>query len=351
MHENAVLAITEELLREHPTGAISTRSRGLHALDLVWSGTDPAPCQAPCPVLHPEFSAAVFALVNSHRASIGRSQLVIDPRLQACIEWKNLNCAANLYMDHDDHAPPLERLVAQRLAVYYPTNAAWGENLAYGYVDPQSVMDGWLADFGHKENIENSSWVSIGVAVAQDAGTGLIFWGQDFGGGALPDSPVPLISGIVPAAGQVGSRFAIRGVNLGHTTSVVFVGDGSGNKSAQIVSVAAGEVDALVPSGATSGSIAITTSDGRTAIAGPFAVSPNPVPSGHVLQDWLTKVLPLIQATSQYDKWLSATSKQGAADAAAWKKFVASPHGPAPAMSTPYGKALVADLSLAAAQP
>jgi uncharacterized protein YkwD len=257
-------------------GATSTwlapRSRHLLAL----AGADPSPCAAPpCPILRPDLAGAMLPLINADRATLHLGPLSIDARLQACAEWKAINCASQLYLDHDDHGTPLERTIWQRFAVYYPTSAAAGENLAYGFLDAATVMQAFLSDVGHKANVENTSWLGVGLAVAQVApsapgGAGLLFWGQDYGSDHVP-GPVP-----------------------------------------------------------------------------PPPPPPPPVPSGVVLDRWLTEVLPLIQATSQHQKWLASTSSAGRADVRAWNAYLASPHGAPPTMRTPYGRSLVADLHLAA---
>ena len=41
-------------------------------------------------------------------------------------------------------------------------------------------MAAWLGDAGHKANVENPSWTTIGVGVAR-SGSGPIYWTQDFG--------------------------------------------------------------------------------------------------------------------------------------------------------------------------
>ena len=99
--------------------------------------------------------------------------------------------AAYSYLAHDDPAPPVGRTVAQRLdACGYPSGAAgWGENIAYYYPDAASVMAAWLGDAGHKANLENPSWKTIGVGVAR-SGSGPIYRTQDFGttGASSPPS-------------------------------------------------------------------------------------------------------------------------------------------------------------------
>lgn len=88
---------------------------------------------------------------------------------------------------------------------------------------------------------------------------------------------------------------------------------------------------------------------GANPVAGPPPPPPPPppVPSGVVLHEWLTGVLPLIQGTPQYQKWAATTTGQTKADVIAWQAYLAHPTTFPPAMKTAYGKSLVADLHLA----
>ena len=139
--------------------------------------------------------AQVVQLVNAHRNAMGLGSLTVSTSLTASAEWKSLHMAAYSYLAHDDPAPPVGRTVAQRLdACGYPSGAAgWGENIAYYYPDAASVMAAWLGDAGHKANIENPSWKTIGVGVAR-SGSGPIYWTQDFGttgASSPPSAPAP----------------------------------------------------------------------------------------------------------------------------------------------------------------
>ena len=103
--------------------------------------------------------------------------------------------AAYNYLAHDDPAPPVARTVGQRLeACGYPVTAAgWGENIAYGYSDAASVMNGWLNSPGHRANIETAGYTTIGIGVARSS-SGQLFWTQDFGttgASSPPPSPPP----------------------------------------------------------------------------------------------------------------------------------------------------------------
>lgn len=143
--------------------------------------------------LHAELEDPTIELVNEHRASVG-SQPV--KKSIGCLtfsaEYKSMNMSGYMYMAHDDPAP-IARSVGQRIAACgYPAYDAWGENIAYGFVSPEDVMMAFLSDVGHKANIENPLWTTIGVGVAM-ASNGLLFWTQDFGtaDGPVPGSPPP----------------------------------------------------------------------------------------------------------------------------------------------------------------
>ena len=135
------------------------------------------------------YASQVLTLVNQHRAAIGVGQLSTDGALTASAVWKSMNMAGLNYFDHNDD--PIGRTVAQRLAACgWPSNLGWGENIAYGYSTPADVMNGWLNSPGHKANIENPSYTSIGIGVAANS-QGVYYWTQDFGQGSSGGSPPP----------------------------------------------------------------------------------------------------------------------------------------------------------------
>ncbi|WP_017594641.1 CAP domain-containing protein [Nocardiopsis potens] len=113
----------------------------------------------------------VVALVNEERAEAGCGPVGVDSRLTAASEKHSRDMADRDYMSH--HTPegigPGER--AQEAGY-----SAWGgENVAAGYSSPEAVMEGWMNSEGHRANILNCDFVSIGVGEA-DA-----HWTQNFG--------------------------------------------------------------------------------------------------------------------------------------------------------------------------
>jgi uncharacterized protein YkwD/chitodextrinase len=153
--------------------------------------------QASWGTLNGSYAQQVFQLVNQHRAARGLSQLGALASLSAAADWKSLHMAGYGYMAHNDPAPPVNRSVSDRLlACGYPaTSSGWGENIAYGYTSPAAVMSAWLNSPGHRSNIENATYRSLGVGVAR-AASGALYWTQEFGtaagsGGPAPPAPPP----------------------------------------------------------------------------------------------------------------------------------------------------------------
>ena len=142
------------------------------------------------------FASQVVTLVNQHRASIGEGSLGVDGALTRSAVWKSMNMAGLNYFDHNDD--PIGRTVGQRLvACGWPANQGWGENIAEGFFTPADVMNAWLNSPGHKANIENAGFTSIGVGVAESPG-GVYYWTQDFGQGS-GGSPPPTTTAPPPA--------------------------------------------------------------------------------------------------------------------------------------------------------
>ena len=142
--------------------------------------------------LRADFAAQTVNLVNAHRAKLGLGQLAVGSALQAAAVWKARHMAKYGYMAHDDPAPPVARSVSERMAACGVTGG-WGENIAAGYPSPQSVFDGWLGSPGHRANIENPNYVSMGAGAASSA-TGQVYWAHTFsssGSGSPPPPPPP----------------------------------------------------------------------------------------------------------------------------------------------------------------
>jgi uncharacterized protein YkwD len=129
----------------------------------------------------------VVALVNAHRASVGRGALAKSTSLQRAAEWKSLHMGHYRYMQHSDPAPPFARSVGDRLAACGYGGGGYGENIAFGFPSAESVMQGWLSSPGHRANIESPSFTAIGVGAARGS-SGTMTWTQNFGLRSASDS-------------------------------------------------------------------------------------------------------------------------------------------------------------------
>jgi uncharacterized protein YkwD len=132
----------------------------------------PAPAPAPAP---PPTSAAVQQVVdltNARRAEAGLPPLAVHGALSLAAQVHSDDQAARQQMSHtgSDGSNP-----GQRIAATGYVARAWGENVAYGYPDAASVMDGWMGSDGHRANILSPNFTEIGVAFATSA-RGTIYW-------------------------------------------------------------------------------------------------------------------------------------------------------------------------------
>ena len=158
------------------------------------------------PAPNASFASQVVALVNQHRASLGLGALAVDAALTDSAVWKARHMANYAYFDHNDPAPPVARDPFQRMTdCGYAAGGALGENIAAGQQTPADVMAAWIASTGHRMNLENPAFRSIGVGVAIGGPFG-IYWVQDFAGGVSaggappPPPPAPPPAPPPPAA-------------------------------------------------------------------------------------------------------------------------------------------------------
>ena len=141
-----------------------------------------------------DLAGSIVQLVNQHRASLGLAPLGGYGPLAAAAVWKARHMAAYGYMAHDDPAPPVARTTQQRFeACGFPSGARWGENLASHSTTAQAVLQLWLNSPGHRANIENAAFRTVGAGVAASS-NGTLYWAMTFGstgGSATPPPPPP----------------------------------------------------------------------------------------------------------------------------------------------------------------
>ncbi|KAJ3373194.1 hypothetical protein GGF31_001186 [Allomyces arbusculus] len=122
-----------------------------------------AVAQQPSIVMLTNIAAPLLTLVNAYRASVGSPPVCIVASLTAAAEAHSRDMATNQYFAHNDQngTSPFDRM----LTFGYSFNAA-AENIAYGYVSPAAVMQGWIASPGHERNLRNAVYAHMGVGAA-----------------------------------------------------------------------------------------------------------------------------------------------------------------------------------------
>ncbi len=118
----------------------------------------------------------VLRLVNENRAADGKEALTLSDTLCDLALRKAQDMIVNDYFDHisPTYGSPADLL--ERFGVFF---TAVGENIAYRFVTPADVMDGWMNSPGHRANILDARFTEIGVAKAV-APNGRCYWVQLF---------------------------------------------------------------------------------------------------------------------------------------------------------------------------
>jgi uncharacterized protein YkwD len=116
---------------------------------------------------------AVLALVNDARAAKGCKALVIDDRITTAAQGHSTDMATQNYFSHTSKdGRTFDRRMRE---AGYPKPG--GENIAKGYGSPQAVMEGWMNSTGHRENIENCDFTTMGLGLDTRGN----YWTQNFG--------------------------------------------------------------------------------------------------------------------------------------------------------------------------
>ncbi|MFG2358019.1 CAP domain-containing protein [Streptomyces sp. NPDC048521] len=119
--------------------------------------------------------AEVLKLVNEERAKVGCSALAANSSLTGLAEAFSDDMAARGFFDHTDPdgATPWDR------AAKAGVTDLGGENIARGQATAAAVMEAWMNSPGHRANILNCDFKTLGVGV--HLGSGGPWWTQDFG--------------------------------------------------------------------------------------------------------------------------------------------------------------------------
>lgn len=121
-----------------------------------------------------EAAEAVTSLVNAARRDAGLSELELDADLCAAAQARAQEIAQSFSHTRPDGSNCFT--ILEEFGISY---RAAGENIAMGQRTPEEVMDGWMNSSGHRANILNGTFTSIGVGYYVD-GAGAAHWVQIF---------------------------------------------------------------------------------------------------------------------------------------------------------------------------
>lgn len=122
-----------------------------------------------------EYEKEVIRLVNEIRGSNGLGELVADEELSRVARIKSQDMKDNNYFSHTSPAYGSPFDMMKSFGISYKTA---GENIARGQTTPQAVVNGWMNSAGHRANILNASYNTIGVGYVADGN----YWTQMFVG-------------------------------------------------------------------------------------------------------------------------------------------------------------------------
>ena len=111
-----------------------------------------------------------YNLVNDERSRAGLQPLAWDPNLEGTSDVRARECAQEFSHTRPNGSP------------WYTVNSEimGGENLAFGYNDARSVLDGWMNSPTHRENILFPDFTKISISIYR-ADDGTVYWAQEFG--------------------------------------------------------------------------------------------------------------------------------------------------------------------------
>lgn len=116
----------------------------------------------------------VAELVNEERAKAGLKPLTLETNITAAAQVRAVETEQSF-----SHTRPDGRHFSTALAEAGVSYRGAGENIAWGQKTPEQVMNGWMNSAGHRANILNEKFTSIGVGYYQNA-NGVNYWSQLF---------------------------------------------------------------------------------------------------------------------------------------------------------------------------
>jgi uncharacterized protein YkwD len=141
--------------------------------------TTSSPSTSAAPATLGATESRIFRLVNGERRRQGLPDLVYNPQLDRMARIQAGNMARFQKMAHVIPESTLPTLTDRARETGYPY-ARLAENVALGYPNAETVVQGWMASKGHRANILQRDVGETGIAVARSSAGGL-YYCQVFG--------------------------------------------------------------------------------------------------------------------------------------------------------------------------
>ena len=119
------------------------------------------------------FAYEVVDLVNEERAKNGLRMLKVDENLMNAAQKRAVETKTSF-----SHTRPNGQKFSTVLSEFGISYRSAGENIAYGQKTPADVVNAWMNSSGHRANILNSSYTTIGVCCYKSGNT--YYWSQLF---------------------------------------------------------------------------------------------------------------------------------------------------------------------------
>lgn len=116
----------------------------------------------------------IAELVNEERAKAGLSPLTLQKNISAAAQVRAVETETSF-----SHTRPNGTNFSTALKEAGVSYRGSGENIAWGQKTPEQVMQGWMNSPGHRANILNAKYTSIGVGYYQNT-RGVNYWTQLF---------------------------------------------------------------------------------------------------------------------------------------------------------------------------
>jgi uncharacterized protein YkwD len=130
-----------------------------------------SPAAAPISARYGATVSRIFDLINAERRHQGLPALTYNPQLDQMAKIQAQNMARFQKMAHVIPEASLPTMADRARYVAYPFGRL-AENVALGYPDAETVVQGWMTSRGHRANILNSGMTETGIGIARSSAGG-----------------------------------------------------------------------------------------------------------------------------------------------------------------------------------